>query len=132
MSSTCRGQVAWVVYVTMHQEKTSPTFVWFHNHSASPADSTTFYSELLGWKPTDGPPGMTMLLGATPFAGLGGLEGMTAGWVPFVQVDDVEAATKRATKLGAAVLKPRTRGPAGEYAIVRDPGGAAFALWQKA
>jgi hypothetical protein len=70
--------------------------------------------------------------GAAPFAGLGGLEGMTAGWVPFVEVDDLGGATKRATKLGATVVKPRTRGPAGEYAIVRDPGGAAFALWQKA
>ncbi len=111
----------------------SSTFVWFHNHNEKPADSTKFYAELLGWKPADGPPGMTMLAAdAAPFAGLGGLEGVTAGWVPFVQVDDVDGATKRATKLGASVIKPRTRGPAGEYAIVRDPGGAAFALWQKA
>jgi uncharacterized protein len=111
----------------------SATFVWFHNHNAKPADSTKFYNELLGWKPSDGPPGMTMLAtDAAPFAGLGDLEGVTAGWVPFVQVDDLDGATKRATKLGASVLKPRTRGPAGEYAVVRDPGGAAFALWQKA
>lgn len=65
-------------------------------------------------------------------AGLGGLDGVTAGWVPFVQVEDVDSATKRATKLGASVIKPRTRGPAGDYAVVRDPGGATFALWQKA
>lgn len=111
----------------------SATFVWFHNHSEKPADSTKFYKELLGWKPSDGPPGMTMLATeAAPFAGLGGLEGVTAGWVPFVEVDDLGAATKRATKLGAAVVKPRTRGPAGEFTIVRDPGGATFALWQKA
>ena len=63
---------------------------------------------------------------------IGGLEGVPAGWVPFVQVDDVDVATKRAAKLGATVVKSRTRGPAGEFAIVRDPGGAAFALWQKA
>lgn len=111
----------------------STTFVWFHNHSEKPADSAKFYKELLKWRPSDGPPGMTMLAtDAAPFAALGGLEGVTAGWVPFVQVDDVDGATKRATKLGATVLKPRTRGPAGDYAIVRDPGGAAFALWQKA
>jgi predicted enzyme related to lactoylglutathione lyase len=52
--------------------------------------------------------------------------------VPFVQVEDVDGATRRATKLGASVVKARTRGPAGEYAIIRDPGGATFALWQKA
>lgn len=111
----------------------SSTFVWFHNHNEKPADSTKFYEEMLGWKRADGPPGMTMLgAGGAPFAGLGDLDGVTAGWVPFVQVEDVGAATKRATKLGATVIKPRTRGPAGEYAIVRDPGGAPFALWQKA
>jgi predicted enzyme related to lactoylglutathione lyase len=118
----------------MNEEKRmSSTFVWFHNHSEKPADSTTFYEELLGWKRADGPPGMTMLAaGAGPVAGLGGLDGVTAGWVPFVQVEDVDTATKRATKLGATVVKPRVRGPAGDYTIVRDPGGAAFALWQKA
>ena len=110
----------------------SSTFVWFHNHSEKPADSTKFYNELLGWKAVDGS-GMTMLAAdTTPIAGLGGLDGVTAGWVPFVEVDDVDGATKLATKLGASVIKPRTRGPAGDYAIVRDPGGATFALWQKA
>lgn len=110
----------------------SATFVWFHNHSEKPTDSTKFYSELLDWKSSDGP-GMTMLASdAAPFAGLGGLDGVTAGWVPFVEVKDVDGATKRATKLGGTVLKPRTRGPAGEFTIVRDPGGATFALWQRA
>ena len=51
---------------------------------------------------------------------------------PTQQVDDVDAATKRAVKLGAEVLKQKTRGPAGDFSIVRDPGGAAVALWQKA
>ncbi|MFN0247088.1 MAG: VOC family protein [Kofleriaceae bacterium] len=48
----------------------SSTFVWFHNHSEKPADSTKFYEEMLGWKRADGPPGMTMLAADTaPFAG---------------------------------------------------------------
>lgn len=109
----------------------SATFVWFHNHSAMPADSATFYTSLLGWTAADGP-GMTMLAAeAAPFAGLGALDGVGAGWVPFVQVDDVDASTRRAVALGASIVKPKARGPAGEFAIVRDPGGAAFALWHK-
>lgn len=76
---------------------------------------------------------MTMLATeATPFAGLGALEDVPAGWVPFVRFDDVDGAMKRAAKLGATVIKPRTRGPAGEFTIVRDPGGATIALWQQA
>jgi uncharacterized protein len=109
-------------------------FVWFHNHNLKPSESAGFYERLLGWKPAAGPPGMTMLAATeAPFAGLGDTDaGTGAGWVPFVQVDDVEAASARALKLGATMVKPKTRGPAGEFTIVRDPGGAAFALWQKA
>jgi predicted enzyme related to lactoylglutathione lyase len=111
----------------------SSAFVWFHNGSEKPAESTEFYEKLLGWKPSAGPPGMTMFAGAAgPFAAVGAREGKVAAWIPYVQVDDVEGSTKRAVKLGAEVLKERTRGPAGDYTIVRDPGGAPFALWQKA
>ena len=111
----------------------SNTFVWFHNGSERPDDSARFYEKLLGWKPSAGPPGTTMLAkDAGPIAGVGPVEGNTAAWIPFVEVPDVGDATKQAVKLGAAIVKERTRGPAGEYSVVRDPGGAAFALWQKA
>jgi len=108
-------------------------FVWFHNSSDNPSDSSAFYEKLLGWTASEGPGGMTMLAGASGlFAGLAKKDGDTAGWIPYAQVDDVDAATKKAQGLGATVLKPRTRGPAGEFSVVRDPGGAAIALWQKA
>jgi predicted enzyme related to lactoylglutathione lyase len=58
--------------------------------------------------------------------------GTTAGWIPYVQVDDVDRATNAAVQLGATVVSAKARGPAGEYSVVRDPGGAAIALWQKA
>lgn len=107
-------------------------FVWFHNNSDSPGESAKFYEKLLGWKASAGPPGMTMFAGESgPFAGVAQKDGGAAGWIPYVQVDDVDAATKRAVKLGAEVVKPKARGPAGEFSIVRDPGGAAVALWQK-
>jgi hypothetical protein len=41
-------------------DMTTP-FVWFHNGREKPADSVAFYEKLLGWKGSDGPPGMTML-----------------------------------------------------------------------
>lgn len=110
----------------------SNAFVWFHNGSERPEDATRFYEELLGWKSAAGP-GMTMFAGATgPFAGIAPKEGAVAGWVPYVQVDDVDAATARAQRLGATLMQGRTKGPAGDFAVVRDPGGAAIALWQKA
>jgi predicted enzyme related to lactoylglutathione lyase len=111
----------------------SNTFVWFHNSSDKPTDSIAFYEKLLGWKASDGPPGMVMLAsGAAPFAAVMPKKGKVAAWVPYVQVDSVAAATKQAAKLGAEVVEDLTRGPAGTYSIVRDPGGALVALWEKA
>ena len=108
-------------------------FVWFHNGSDKPAESAAFYRELLGWSASDGPGDMTMLgAGGQPFAGISSRAKATGGWVPYAQVDELDAATKRAVKLGAEVVQPRTKGPAGDFTIVRDPGGATVALWQKA
>jgi predicted enzyme related to lactoylglutathione lyase len=111
----------------------STPFVWFHNGSEKPAESVAFYAKLLGWKGSDGPPGMTMLSrDGGPFAAVMSKKKNGDGWVPYVQVDDVASATKHAVKLGAEVLEDQTRGPAGTYSVVRDPGGALVALWQKA
>ncbi|WP_428263102.1 VOC family protein [Haliangium sp.] len=110
----------------------SKAFVWFHNSSSKPNESVAFYESLLDWRRADGPPGMTMLAGDDgPFAAVGG-DDSVVGWIPFAQVADVDAATQKAESLGATVIKAKTRGPAGEFSIVRDPGGAAVALWQKA
>jgi predicted enzyme related to lactoylglutathione lyase len=107
-------------------------FVWFHNGSEKPAEAVQFYEKLLGWKGSEGPGGLRTFSGdAGPFAGVAPRDGGSQGWVPYVQVDDVDRATDRATKLGATVVQQRTRGPAGEFTIVKDPGGAVLALWQK-
>ncbi|MCB9508457.1 MAG: hypothetical protein H6697_12440 [Myxococcales bacterium] len=111
----------------------SEAFVWFHNSSDKPTESGHFYEAMLGWQASEGPGGLTMLAGVEgPFAALGEADGVTAGWIPFVRVDDVEAATARAVDLGARLLKGRTQGPAGAFSVVQDPGGAALALWEKA
>jgi uncharacterized protein len=111
----------------------SEAFVWFHHSSEHRSQSRDFYGELLGWKSSEGPGGMTMLaVEKEPFAGTGEKYGDASGWIPFVQVDDVDAATQKAVTLGATIVKARARGPAGEFSVVRDPSGAAIALWQKA
>lgn len=110
----------------------SQAFVWFHNHSASAEKAKVFYEKLLGWKGGDGPHGSTLFADAKgPLAALGPKERDIAGWLPYAQVDDLDAATKAAVKLGAEVLSSKTRGPAGEFSVLRDPGGALLALWQK-
>lgn len=114
----------------------SSPFVWFHHNGEKSKEAAKFLESLLSWKASDGPAGMTML--ATddgPFAAVGSKPeryGDRNEWIPFVAVDDVDAATKRATSLGATLVRDKTRGPAGEFTVVRDPGGGALALWKKA
>lgn len=114
----------------------SSPFVWFHHSGKKPALSRKFFESLLTLRASDGPAGTTMLAAdAGPFAALGAEDdryGDRDEWIPFVAVDDVDAATKRAVALGASLVRDKSRGPAGEFTVVRDPGGAALALWKKA
>jgi predicted enzyme related to lactoylglutathione lyase len=111
-------------------------FVWFHHNGKKPKETGKFLESLLSLQRSEGPGGMTMLsAGAGPFGALGSEEaryGDRDEWIPFVAVDDVDAATQRAIALGASLLREKSRGPAGEFTVIRDPGGAALALWRKA
>lgn len=114
----------------------SSPFVWFHHNGKNPGETRNFLVSLLDLQASDGPGGMTMLAAGTgPFAALGSKEdryGDRDEWIPFVAVEDVEAATKRAIGLGASLVREKSRGPAGEFTVIRDPGGAALALWKRA
>jgi uncharacterized protein len=114
----------------------SSPFVWFH-HNGSHAELTgQFMESLLSVSSSPGPGGLTMLATtAGPFAALGSQQtryGDREEWIPFVAVEDVEVATRRAVELGATLVHGKSRGPAGDFAVIRDPGGAALALWKKA
>lgn len=114
----------------------SSPFVWFHHNGDKPNETKCFLESLLGFRVSEGPGGMTMLAtSAGPFAALGSEEdryGDRDEWIPFVAVEDVDAATDRAVELGAALVRQKSRGPAGEFTVIRDPGGAALALWRRA
>ncbi len=114
----------------------SSPFVWFHHDGQKSKETQRFFESLFAWKGSEGPPGMTMLAEeAAPFAALGSKReryGDRDEWIPFVAVDDIDAATERAVSIGATLIRKKTRGPAGEFTVLRDPGGAALALWKKA
>jgi predicted enzyme related to lactoylglutathione lyase len=51
-------------------------------------------------------------------------------WLPYVEVEDVRAATEGARQLGAEVpLEPR-EGPAGWRSVIATAAGGDVALWQ--
>ena len=57
-------------------------------------------------------------------------EGMK-GWVPYIEVDDLEASTARAIDNGASLVVANVEGPAGTATFIRDPGGAPLAIWKR-
>jgi predicted enzyme related to lactoylglutathione lyase len=101
-------------------------------HTTDPARARAFYGELLGWAAKEEPTPMgpyTMFDGL--LAGLtGSRDGVPPGWVPYFPVEDVAQATRRAQKLGAAVLRDCITIPEGIFSVVRDPTGGVFGLWK--
>ena len=52
-------------------------------------------------------------------------------WLQYIDVADVDVSAKKAEKLGGKILKGTTVVDGqGRFAIVADPAGATFALWQ--
>lgn len=100
-----------------------------------------FYSAVVGWKAEDVPMGgysdWVMADPATgePRAGVchsrGGNAGLPPVWLVYVVVADLDASLAAARALGGELLSgPKAMGE-DRYAVVQDPAGATFALWQK-
>jgi predicted enzyme related to lactoylglutathione lyase len=51
-------------------------------------------------------------------------------WLPYVEVDQVEELTGRASRLGATVLLEPREGPSGWRSVVSSPAGGEVAFWQ--
>lgn len=100
----------------------------------------SFYRSLFSWQLNDVEigGGMTYTLIQVGEGTGGGMmkhpvPGAPSGWLPYVQVDDIRAATDKAKSLGATVMRDVT--PVmdeGSFSIIVDPTGAMLGLWQQA
>jgi predicted enzyme related to lactoylglutathione lyase len=98
-----------------------------------------FYSEVVGWTANDVDmgEGVTYTLlksGDTDRAGLMGTPpGVEAPphWLTYIGTGDVDATTTRAKELGGSVFKEPTDIPnMGRFAVLADPTGAVFGVFQ--
>ena len=121
-------------------------FSWIDLLSPDPTASAAFYGALFGWtheeNRDDAGGAYTMFrLGGLDVAGMGGMNremesaGVPPAWNSYVTVMEIEPALARATELGASVGLPaidiRSNGElVGRMAVVNDPEGATFSLWQ--
>lgn len=107
-------------------------------HSQDPARAGSFYAELLGWRTQDQETPMgtytTIDTGQGISAGLmrSPFPGGQSYWTPYVTVPALDPAVDRARELGARLETPRETVPGvGHFALLRDPSGAIFGLFEK-
>jgi len=57
--------------------------------------------------------------------------GGPAGWLAYVAVEDIHAATQRAKSLGGKIMKDVTEVPGmGWFSFIQDPTGSILGLWK--
>jgi predicted enzyme related to lactoylglutathione lyase len=115
-------------------------FCWHDCNSSDPDRARDYYRALCGWTAREVPIGArsyTMLVaGDGPEDAFGGLEplpvpGVPSHWLSYVAVAALDASIGKLDALGGRVLHPRTEIPGmGHFAVVQDPTGATFALYQ--
>jgi hypothetical protein len=109
----------------------------FEIYAEAPAKLAEFYQALLGWQIAKAP-GIDYWridTGAGEAKVGGGLMVRPIpgprSWVHYVHVDSLDRTVERIVALGGALLRPKAAVPkAAWYAVVADPEGNIFAIWQ--
>lgn len=118
------------------------TFCWVELATTDGEAAKKFYTELFGWTFTDNPMGPDMVYTMLQLDGkdVGALFKMDAemtsmgippNWLSYISVTNADEAAAKAREAGATLLKePFDVFTVGRMAVVQDPTGAVFALWQ--
>lgn len=118
------------------------TFSWPELATKDPNGAKKFYATLFGWTYEDRPMGeagvYTMIQkDGKPVGALYAMEkaqldqGMPPHWGSYVTVESADATAAKAKQLGGTVvMEPFDVMEHGRMAVLRDPQGATFCLWQ--
>lgn len=114
---------------------------WVDTAQPDPRAALEFYGPLLGWEfdrpgamPGD-PPGTYYVarVRGMDVAGISSLprEATAPAWMTYVAVRSADAAAERASAAGGTVITdPVDAPPAGRMAVLQDPAGAVFCVWE--
>ncbi|MFZ0090368.1 MAG: VOC family protein [Solirubrobacteraceae bacterium] len=123
-------------------EHTPGTFSWTDLNTTDQEAAKAFYSAMFGWQITDMPAGEGVVYSMAAIDGkwVAAISpqpqqqrdaGAPPAWNSYITVTDVDETASRAAELGAAVhAPPFDVMEAGRMAVVQDPQGAWFLLWQ--
>jgi len=118
-------------------------FVWYELMTTDAPAAEAFYRNVVGWGAQDAGMadrpytllnvGETMVGGMTPLPQEVRAAGARPGWFGYIGVDDVDAFADRVKHAGGAIQRGPDDIPGiGRFAVVADPQGAAFVLFQGA
>src|SRR5262245_25482647 len=115
-------------------------FCWAELATSDDEGAKKFYTNLFGWDAQGNPMGE---MGTYYMMRLGGREvcamyklgpqmkGVPPHWMTYISVENVDATVKKAESLGAKVMNPAMDVyDFGRMAVLSDPTGATFSLWQ--
>jgi predicted enzyme related to lactoylglutathione lyase len=124
-------------------EYTPGTFCWVELTTTDQDAAKAFYGELLGWEADDRPVGdggyvYSMMQVAGKQVGAIATQpdqqresGVPPMWNSYISVADADATAERAKELGATVhAPPFDVMDVGRMAVIQDPQGAFFEIWQ--
>ena len=111
-------------------------FVHLELNTPDLSKAKAFYGALFGWQFQDndmGPHGIysTFSTDNGPGGGMVSMPGGNSGWLSYVGVPDIKAATEKARSLGATiVMGPQQIPNIGWMTIFQDPTGCTIAIFQ--
>jgi hypothetical protein len=110
-------------------------FVHLELNTPDLAKAKEFYGKLFGWSFNDMPMPEGVYSTFKPDSGPGGgamsMKDAPTGWLAYVGVDDIKAASKKAADLGAQVpINSQEIPNVGWFSVVIDPTGQRIALFQ--
>ena len=113
-------------------------FVWYELTTPDPDAAIRFYPRFTGWGTQAFDKDYTMwTTGGVPMAGIFRLNeqmkanGVPPNWMPYVEVDNVDATANKAKSLGATVVAgPDDIPGTGRFAVILDPQGATFGIYK--
>ncbi|MBA3339511.1 MAG: VOC family protein [Geodermatophilaceae bacterium] len=110
---------------------------WVDTEQSDVEAATEFYGEIFGWTFEDAmPPGAPgrYLIAKINGQDVGAISGPREGaavWRTYVAVDDADATVRQLVAAGATVRsEPADAGEGGRGAVLTDPQGAEFSIWQ--
>jgi uncharacterized protein len=118
------------------------TFCWVELATSDGDAAKSFYTQLFGWDYVDNPigPGMVYTMLKLNGQDVGALyklmpdqeaQGVPPNWLSYISVANADESAEKAKAAGGTLLKePFDVMNHGRMAVIQDPAGAVFALWQ--